>query len=113
MVFTGAVLELVKGFLSRFEDELEQINIKQSIGGKNRRNQHSNRVDAITHTMKTEKSDFEGCGIELPDFFDADNLSYFSAWDGEVRFVQNIKLRRFRRSDLEMAEQNTEQMETV
>ena len=66
LVFTAAVLELVNGFLSRFDDELEQINIKQAIGGKNRRNQHSSRVDAITHTMKTEKSDFEGCGIELP-----------------------------------------------
>ena len=66
LVFTAAVLELVNGFLSRFEDELEQINIKQAIGGKNRRNQHSSRVDAIPHTMKTEKSDFEGCGIELP-----------------------------------------------
>ena len=113
LVFTAAVLELVNGFLSRFDDELEQINIKQAIGGKNRRNQHSSRVDAITHTMKTEKSDFEGCGIELPDLFDADNLSYFTAWDGEVRYVQNIKLGRFRKSDLEMAEQNMEQMETV
>ena len=113
LVFTAAVLELVNGFLSRFDDELEQINIKQAIGRKNRRNQHSSRVDAITHTMKTEKSDFEGCGIELPDLFDADNLTYFSAWDGEVRYVQNIKLGRFRKSDLEMAEQNMEQMETV
>ena len=103
----------MKGFLSRFDEELEQINIKQSIGGKNRRKQHSSRLDAINHTMKIEKSDFEGCGLELPDLFDADNLSYFTAWDGEVRYVQNIKLRRFRRSELERAEQNTEQMETV
>ena len=99
--------------MSRFDEELEQINIKQSIGGKNRRKQHSSRLDAINHTMKIEKSDFEGCGLELPDLFDADNLSYFTAWDGEVRFVQNIKLRRFRRSELERAEQSTEQMETV
>merc|ERR1712096_61323 len=32
-----AMLELVTGLLSRFDEELEQINIKNSIGGKNRR----------------------------------------------------------------------------
>merc|ERR1740128_658114 len=34
-----AMLELVTGLLSRFDEELEQINIKNSIGGKNRRKQ--------------------------------------------------------------------------
>ena len=109
-------LDLVRGLMSRFDEELEQINIKKSIGGKNRRKQHSSREDAINHTLEIEKSDFAGCGIELPDLFDADNLSYFTAWSGEVRFVQNIKLRRFRRCELESGEQNnenTELMETV
>merc|ERR1719508_246112 len=110
-----AMLELVTGLLSRFDEELEQINIKNSIGGKNRRKQHSSREDAINHTLAVEKSDFEGCGIEMPDLFDAANLSYFTAWNGEVRFVQNIKLRRVRRAELESAETETapDQMETV
>merc|ERR1719508_683020 len=40
-----AMLELVTGLLSRFDEELEQINIKNSIGGKNRRKQHSSREE--------------------------------------------------------------------
>ena len=95
------ILELVTGWMSRFDDELQQINIKKSIGGKNRRNQHSSREDAISHTLKTEKSDFEGCGIEMPDFLDSANLSCLINWNGELRFAQNIKLKRFRKEDLE------------
>merc|ERR1719186_2011207 len=110
-----SILELIRGLMSRFDEELEQINIKRSIGGKNRRKQHSSREDAIRHTLAAEKSDFEGCGIEMPDLFDAANLSYFTAWNGEVRFVQNIKLRRVRRAELESTETETatDQMETV
>eukprot|EP00092_Neocalanus_flemingeri_P011805 GFUD01012728.1.p1 GENE.GFUD01012728.1~~GFUD01012728.1.p1 ORF type:complete len:183 (-),score=80.77 GFUD01012728.1:61-609(-) len=104
-----SMLELVGGLMSRFDEELEQINIKKSIGGKHRKNQHNSREDAINHTMQLEKSDFEGCGMELPDLFDPANLEYFTAWNGEVRFVQNIKLRRMRRAELE----DTDEMETA
>ena len=39
-----SVLELVEGFLARFDEELEQIRIKNSIGaGKKKRNLHSSR----------------------------------------------------------------------
>ena len=96
----SVMLELIEGMLSRFDEELQQIEIKKSIG-KNRRKQHSSREDAIRQTMMTEKSDFEGCGLEMPDLLDQDNFKYFSNWDGELRFVQNIKLRRFRKSQLE------------
>ena len=102
-VTCAGVLQLVEGFLARFDDEVEQIKLKQSIGGnqKNRRLQHSARMDAIELTSKTELSDFQGCGLELPDFFDLQNLEYFRQWEGEVRFVQNIKLKQFRKADLE------------
>ena len=106
----SVMLELIEGMLSRFDEELQQIELKKSIG-KNRRNQHSSREDAIRLTMKTEKSDFEGCGIEMPDLLDKDNFKYFSNWDGELRFVQNIKLRRFRKSQLER-ETSQDVMET-
>ena len=94
---------MVEGFLARFDDEVEQIKLRQSIGGnqKNRRLQHSARMDAIQLTSKTELSDFQGCGSELPDFFDLKNLEYFRQWEGEVRFVQNIKLKQYRKADLE------------
>ena len=98
------LLQLIEGLLSRFDEELEQIEIKKSIGGKNRRNQHSAREDAITQTVSLEKSDFEGCGLEMPDLLDPQNFKYFSNWNGELRYVQNIKLKRFRRCDLEKSE---------
>ena len=100
----------MEGFLTRFDDEAGQIKLKQSIGGnqKNRRLQHSARMDAIELTSKTELSDFQGCGLELPDFFDQQNLDYFRQWEGEVRFVQNIKLKQFKKADLEAGLFDTE-----
>jgi len=95
------VLSLVRGFLSRFEDELSQIKLKRSIGGKGRKQQHSSREDAINLAIKIETEEFEGCGLEMVDWFDPDNLNYFLNWDGELRFVQNIKLKKFTRKDLE------------
>ena len=112
MLLTESFLELVEGYLSRFDEELEQISIKQGIGGKNRRKQHCSRLDAITHTMKMEKSDFEGCGLELPDLLDSDNLAYLRKWDGELRYVQNIKIMRITRARLESAEED-QMMETA
>ena len=109
---TSVVMELIEGMMSRFDEELEQIEIKKSIGGKNRRNQHSSREDAIRQTLESEKSDYEGCGLEMPDLLDPNNFKYFSNWNGELRFVQNIKLRRFRRSELEMSDTNPKEMET-
>ena len=107
------LLELIEGLLSRFDEELQQIEIKKSIGGKNRRSQHSAREDAITLTLNTEKSDFEGCGLEMPDLLDPENFKYFTNWNGELRYVQNIKLKRFRRCDLEASDSTKEDvMET-
>ena len=52
--------------------------------------------------MRTEREEFEGCGLEMPDLADADNLNYLTnEWGGELRFVQNIKLRRFRKEELD------------
>ena len=105
------MLQLITGMLERFDEELELIKIKKSIG-KNRKNQHSNREDTLNQTIASEKNDFEGCGLEMPDLLDPNNFKYFSNWNGELRFVQNIKLRRFRRSELEMSDTNPKEMET-
>lgn len=105
-VSKDTIFQLISGMLSRFDEELEQINLKKSIG-KNRKNQHSNREDQITQTIKSEKSDFEGCGLELPDLLDPDNLEYFNNWNGELKFVQNIKLRRFKKSEFDVDSMET------
>ena len=50
-VSNETMLLLISGMLARFDEELEQIQLKKSIG-KNRRNQHSNREDVIRQTIR-------------------------------------------------------------
>jgi translation machinery-associated protein 16 len=86
--------------LNRFEEELEQIDMKNSIGGKGKRHQHAPRLALIRHTMEREKEEFDGCGLEMPDLFDADNAGLFREWEGELRLAQNIKMKMFTRKHL-------------
>lgn len=51
-------------FLKRFEEEIEQINLKQSIS-KNRSNQHASRLDVINMTVDRENQEFNGAGIGM------------------------------------------------
>lgn len=104
---------LAEAFLSRFEEEIEQITLKNSIGGKNKRsNRHRSRLDVIQHTIKAEQEEYEGCGLEMPDLLDKENFENFQKWEGELRFVQNIKVKRFRKKDLEMETSNDITMDT-
>ncbi len=99
------MLSLATAFLTRFEEELEQINLKNSVGGnKGKRNSHAPRVDLIRHTIEREREEFEGCGLEMPDLLDAENARRFREWEGELRFVQNIKMKRFSKKQLEQTE---------
>lgn len=49
-------------YLDRFNEEIETINIKQSIS-KNRSNQHANRLAIINMTIEKEKNEYNGAGI--------------------------------------------------
>lgn len=53
---------LFRRYLKRFDDELEQINLKQSIS-KNRSNQHASRLNIIKMTLEREVSEYNGGGI--------------------------------------------------
>ena len=55
----------------------------------------------VAETLAAEKAEFDGCGLEMPDLGDEANYRYFLNWNGELRIVQNIKLRRYRRKELE------------
>ncbi len=107
----ATLLSLAEAYLDRFKEEIEQIALKASIGPKRRR-QHASRLDVVEHTSKLEEEEFSGCGLEMPDLLDADNFEYFLSWEGELKFVQNIKLRRFTRSWLE-AEVGKEEGEAI
>ena len=90
---------MVTDYLDRFKDELEQIGIVNTIGNRQSK-QHVSRETAIRLTEEREKNEFEGPGVEVPDLINGKHLNYFRNWTGEVRYFPNIKLRRIRKSDL-------------
>lgn len=54
--------DLITLYLKRFDEELEQIALKQSIG-KNRANQHAARRDVIQITLERERNEYESGGM--------------------------------------------------
>lgn len=87
-------LKLIESYLSRFDEELEQIALKNSIGQRKNR-QHASREDVINMTRKKEQDEFETCGIEIPDLMDPQQMNVVRNWNGELRFLQHFKLKRF------------------
>ncbi|RZF43331.1 hypothetical protein LSTR_LSTR001592 [Laodelphax striatellus] len=87
------ISEMIEKYLSRFDEELEQIALKHSIGKRGR--QHASREDALKIIKSQEKLEYETCGIEIPDLLNATQVSMLKDWNGEIRFIQNFKLRRF------------------
>ena len=108
------MLELIENYIERHSEELEQIKLKNSIGSGQykKRNQHSSRQMAIEVAKKTEIEEFQGCGLEVPDLQDGENLQKFQNWNGELRFVQNFKLKRITKSSLENSTEDVHQMVT-
>lgn len=92
-------LELIETYLSRFDEELEQISLKNSIGQRKNR-QHASREDIINITKKREQDEFETCGIEMPDLMNLEQMEVLKGWNGELRFIQHFKLKRFARKHL-------------
>lgn len=92
-------LELIETYLSRFDEELEQIALKNSIGQRKNR-QHASREDIINITKKRELDEFSTCGLEMPDLLDPEQVEILRNWNGELRFLQHFKLKRFTRQSL-------------
>jgi len=106
---------LIDVYLGRFADELEQIGIKQSMKGRSGL-QHAARHDAITRTQEAERSEYDSAGLEIPDLVNGKSLAYLRTWQGELRLLQNIKMRRVKSSDRESklkAEQPLEEQEAT
>ncbi|XP_026531607.1 translation machinery-associated protein 16 [Notechis scutatus] len=91
--------ELVENYLQRFRDELEQIELHNSIKGRQSR-QHSSRETVIKQTMERERQQYEGYGIEIPDIVNCKHLRYFRDWDGDLKKLPNIKMRKLSSKDL-------------
>jgi len=91
--------ELINVYLKRFDDELEQINLKQSIS-KNRSNQHASRLSNIKMTLEREVGEYNSGGIELVDLTDPVKFENFKNWDGNSINLQHFKLDRVCKKNL-------------
>ncbi|XP_013070525.2 translation machinery-associated protein 16-like [Biomphalaria glabrata] len=95
------MLELVMQYRDRFRDELEQISIVQNVGNRQNSKQHVSREASIKMTAEDETNQFEGSGIEVPDLINKKHLEEFKKWNGEIKFIQNLKLRKISCVDLQ------------
>ncbi|XP_042237241.1 translation machinery-associated protein 16-like isoform X2 [Homarus americanus] len=93
-------LELIQRYIDRNLEELEQIQLKHKIGGRASR-QHASREDHIRITREREMNQFSGSGLETVDFINPEALEIFKSWSGEIRYLSNLKLRRFTTQFLE------------
>lgn len=91
---------LIQKYLARFDEELEQIQLKHSVGQRKKR-QHASREDVITSTKQREMEEYLGCGMELVDLFNSKQLELLKSWTGELRFLPNFVKKRFSKSFLE------------
>ncbi|KAJ1522374.1 hypothetical protein ONE63_002663 [Megalurothrips usitatus] len=91
--------ELLQQYLGRFDEEMEQIKIKHSIGHRGR--QHASREDMIRHTQQTERKEYNTCGLEIPNLLDEAQVKVLQEWTGELRFLQNFKLVRLGKKHLQ------------
>lgn len=121
-------------YIARNDEELEQIAIKHSIGGRRGR-QHASREDIIRMTKEREQEEFDTCGIgtynfflffitfcyrfvnivaiqyyfvEIPDIFIPKQCDILRTWNGESRFLPHFKFRRFGKKHLRDALQKME-----
>ncbi|KAG7213570.1 hypothetical protein KM043_002825 [Ampulex compressa] len=94
--------ELLEKYVARNDEELEQIAIKHSIGGRKNR-QHASREDVLRMTRKRELEEYDTCGIEIPDILTSFQCEMLRKWNGELRLLPNFRFRRFGRKHLKEA----------
>ncbi|NXX16117.1 TMA16 protein, partial [Podargus strigoides] len=90
--------ELIESYMCRFNAELEQIELQNSIKGRQGR-QHGSRETVIKQTIERERQLYEGYGIEIPDIMNRKHLKFFREWDGDLRKLPNIKMKKLSTRD--------------
>ncbi|XP_076174912.1 translation machinery-associated protein 16 [Ptiloglossa arizonensis] len=98
---------LLETYVARNDQELEQINIKRSIGSKRGR-QHASREDALRMTKEREQEEYDTCGIEIPDILNTSQCEMLRNWNGDVKYINNFKFRRFGKKHLNDALQKAD-----
>ncbi|XP_076765966.1 translation machinery-associated protein 16 [Xylocopa sonorina] len=94
--------QLLEMYIARNDEEMEQIVIKRSIGGRRNR-QHASREDVIRMTKEREQEEYDTCGIEIPDILNTSQCNMLRNWDGELKYLTNFKFRRFGKKHLNEA----------
>ncbi|XP_060850494.1 translation machinery-associated protein 16 [Rhopalosiphum padi] len=84
---------LIEKYLSRFDHEASIIKARHKDKG-NRR--FASREDVIRHTIEREREEYNTAGIEVPNILEASQLLYLRTWDGDIKYLPNIKIIRFR-----------------
>ncbi|XP_053475633.1 translation machinery-associated protein 16 [Ictalurus furcatus] len=85
--------EIIERYLHRFDGELEQIELANSIKGRQGR-LHFSRETVIKQTMERERAQYEGNGFEIPDIINSKHLKTFREWNGDLKKLPNIKMRK-------------------
>ncbi|XP_030644082.1 translation machinery-associated protein 16 [Chanos chanos] len=83
---------IIERYLQRFDSELEQIELVNSIKGRQGR-QHGSREAVIKQIIERERAQYEGNGFEIPDIINTKSLKTFREWDGDLKKLPNIKMR--------------------
>lgn len=96
--------ELSNRYLHRFDDEIEQIDIVSRIGNR-QGNQHASRLAAIKLTQDSDKNELESAGLDVPDLMNKSTFSEFKLWGGETKYVQNFKLKKIHKSDIDKVDE--------
>nr|XP_033797658.1 translation machinery-associated protein 16 isoform X2 [Geotrypetes seraphini] len=85
--------DLIERYLHRFDGELEQIELHNSIKSRQGR-QHNSRETVIRQTIERERLLYEGPGTEIPDLLNAKHLKVFREWNADLKKLPNIKMRK-------------------
>ncbi|KAF4118869.1 translation machinery-associated protein 16 [Onychostoma macrolepis] len=85
--------EIIERYLHRFNGELEQIELANSIKGRQGR-QHGSREAVIKQTIERERAQYESIGFEIPDIINCKHLKIFREWTGDLKKLPNIKMRK-------------------
>ncbi|XP_028830937.1 translation machinery-associated protein 16 [Denticeps clupeoides] len=85
--------DLIERYLHRFDGELEQIELVNSIKGRQGR-VHGSREAVIRQSVERERALYEGVGFEIPDIVNTKHLKTFRTWSGDLKKLPNIKMRR-------------------
>ncbi|KAG6802360.1 translation machinery-associated protein 16 [Apis mellifera caucasica] len=93
---------LLETYITRHDEEMEQIVIKRSISYK-RNKQHASREDVLRMTREREQEEYDTCGIEIPDILNPIQCEMLRNWNGELRYMTNFKFRRFGKKHLNEA----------